>query len=82
MQRCQATTQHGVQCRRNAVTDETTCAQHRGDSCPVCLLTMAQGHLGLCLVTIPFTPGVSIAGSERRTHVPCAVHRSTSLSTK
>jgi hypothetical protein len=43
MQRCQATTQHGVQCRRNSVADETTCAQHRGDSCPVCLLTMAQG---------------------------------------
>ena len=43
MQRCQATTQHGVQCRRSAVADETTCAQHRGDSCPVCLLTMAQG---------------------------------------
>jgi len=43
MQRCQATTQNGVQCRRNSVADESTCTQHRGESCPVCLLTMSQG---------------------------------------
>jgi len=43
MQRCQATTQQGVQCRRNATEDGTTCTQHRGESCPVCLLPMGHG---------------------------------------
>ena len=43
MQRCQATTQHGVQCRRNAAEGGVTCTQHRGDSCPVCLLNMTSG---------------------------------------
>lgn len=40
MQRCQATTQKGVQCRRGSAPGCTTCAQHGGDSCPVCLLNM------------------------------------------
>lgn len=43
MQRCQATTLTGVQCRRTAAEGGTTCTQHRGESCPVCLLNMTSG---------------------------------------
>ena len=43
MQRCQATTQKGVQCRRAPVAGTTTCTQHGGDSCPVCLGVMSDG---------------------------------------
>ena len=43
MQRCQATTQKGVQCRRGTAHGGTTCTQHSGDSCPVCLTAMSDG---------------------------------------
>ena len=43
MQRCQATTQKGVQCRRGSAPGCTTCTQHSGDSCPVCLTAMSDG---------------------------------------
>jgi len=41
MQRCQATTQSGVQCRRH-VTGEY-CTQHSGGSCSVCLASLGPG---------------------------------------
>ena len=41
MQRCQATTQKGVQCRR-LVTGEY-CTQHSGENCSVCLTSMGPG---------------------------------------
>jgi Ring finger domain len=43
MQRCQATTQKGVQCRRTSIAGTTACTQHGGESCPVCLASMSQG---------------------------------------
>ncbi|NBS68975.1 hypothetical protein EBT31_08670 [bacterium] len=44
MQRCQATTQKGVQCRRAAIGGTTACTQHSGAAgCPVCLLNMSHG---------------------------------------
>ena len=43
MQRCQSITQRGVQCRRNTAAGETTCLQHKGETCPVCLSTMTHG---------------------------------------